>query len=251
MPSYASFMVGYIELNEDAKAREYLTRMYNHFSGPFLVGVEYPQATSAINNLNTFNYLPAYAAFASGFMSAYCGVRYRDFQLDIVYPSEQYGAYQGQGINKQYPVFTQPAPNVDNWNITGLLYRGNKIDIIYNLRSKSVEFRNRRSNDPQLIADDSLEIAVYEGTEHVRKNFKIGDTVMVSINPDTWTYAAKKRRLQTKNSYSDNLHILASIYSTSDSKHVVRPRNTGLKLAHSSTSLVFSFLALLTFYIAF
>lgn len=37
MPALMSFVVGYSELNEDTKAREYLSRMGTYFNGPFLV----------------------------------------------------------------------------------------------------------------------------------------------------------------------------------------------------------------------
>ena len=35
--SYASFIVGYIELNEETRSKDYLQRFSNHFSGPFMV----------------------------------------------------------------------------------------------------------------------------------------------------------------------------------------------------------------------
>jgi hypothetical protein len=35
--SYAAFTVGYMELNEELKAKEYFNRLSNHFNGPFLV----------------------------------------------------------------------------------------------------------------------------------------------------------------------------------------------------------------------
>lgn len=34
-----SFVVGYSELNEDTKARDYLNRMSAYFNGPFLVSL--------------------------------------------------------------------------------------------------------------------------------------------------------------------------------------------------------------------
>jgi len=58
---------------------------------------EYPQQNANnLNPANSFNYLPGYAAFAQGFIGAYCGIRVRDFQIDIVYPSDQFGSYQNQ-----------------------------------------------------------------------------------------------------------------------------------------------------------
>lgn len=225
MQSFASFLVGYLELNEDSKARDYLTRMYPYFAGSFLVATEFPQTTSAINPQNTFNYLPSYAAFATAFIAGYCGVRYRDFQIDLVYPSEYFTQYQSQG-SSQYPVFTQPAPNVEVWNVTGLLYRGNKLDIIYSLRSRSVEIRNRRPSDQFIIPDDTLEIAIYEGTERVVKPLRVGDSVMISLTTESWNYAPKKSRLQKRNTYSDNMNILASIYSTQVTRYVVKPNSS-------------------------
>ena len=35
--SFASYVVGYIELNEENKAREYLNKFYSYFNGPFQV----------------------------------------------------------------------------------------------------------------------------------------------------------------------------------------------------------------------
>ena len=36
-PTYASYIVGYSELNEEQKARDYLKRFSDQFNGPFLV----------------------------------------------------------------------------------------------------------------------------------------------------------------------------------------------------------------------
>ena len=35
--SFASYVVGYSELNEENKAREYLNKFYSYFNGPFQV----------------------------------------------------------------------------------------------------------------------------------------------------------------------------------------------------------------------
>ena len=35
--SYASFVAGYLEINEENKARNYFERIATHFNGPFLV----------------------------------------------------------------------------------------------------------------------------------------------------------------------------------------------------------------------
>lgn len=148
--------------------------------------------------------------------------------MDIVYPSEYFTEYQGgASTNTQHRVFKQPAANTEHWNITGLIYKGNKLDIVYSLRSKSVTVTNRRSNDGSLVADDTLEIAIFEGTEMVTKQLRIGDSAVISLTTESWNYVAKKNRLQNSNSYSNNMHILASIYSTSQSGRVIRPSNVG------------------------
>jgi len=189
---------------------------------------EYPQSSTVPKPQNTFNYLPGYAAFAHAFIGGFCGLRPRDFQLDLVYPSNNFQNYQASisSSAQQQTVFKQPGLNVENWNITGLMYRGNKLDIIYNLKTKTVEIRNRRSNDPSLIADENLEIAVYEGTQVQARPLRIGDSVQINLNTDVWTYAAKKSRLQKRTSYSDNMNILASIYPVQFARNIVRPSNS-------------------------
>lgn len=186
---------------------------------------EYPNSNSVLNMQNTFNYLPGYAAFVSGFIAGFCGVRYQDFQLDLVYPSENFGQYQAQVSSGQFPVFKQPASNTENWNITGLLFRGNRLDIIYDLRSKSVEIRNRRGSDQTGQVDDMLEVIIYEGTQITSKSLRIGDTVSISLSTELWYYAPKKTRLQ-RNHYSDNMHILASIYPVQYSNKIQRAYNS-------------------------
>lgn len=105
------------------------------------VASEFLQQSSLLNPQNTFNFLPAYAAYATAFIAGFCGIRYRDFQLDLVYPSENFNQYATSQINTQYTVFKPPATQTENFNVTGLMYRGNKLDIIYNLRAKSVEVK--------------------------------------------------------------------------------------------------------------
>ena len=200
---------------------------------------EYPNSNSNLNQMNTFNYLPGYAAYVSGFIAGFCGVRYRDFQLDLVYPSENFRDYQSQILSTQFPVFKQPTLSTESWNITGLMYRGNKLDIIYNLRAKSVEIRNRRANDQSGPVDDMLEILTYEGTEQVIKPLRIGDTVTIGLSTELWTYRAKKNRLQ-KNHYSNNMHVLASIYPVQYYKNV-------LKASNSSNNLKFNFVFITLF----
>jgi hypothetical protein len=201
---------------------------------------EFPQSSTVINPNNNYNYLPGYAAFIHAFIAGFCGIRPRDFQIDIVYPSDQFTSYQSGSSTptSQFNIFKQPLANVDAWNITGLTYRGNKLDIIYNLKNKNVEIRNRRSSDSSQVADDSLEISVYEGTERVIKQLKIGDSVLINLSTDLWNYDKKKSRLQKDNTYSNNMHILASIYPIQFSKNLVIPRNNSYLLGSSSFILI-------------
>lgn len=186
---------------------------------------EYPNSNSVNNMQNTFNYLPGYAAFVSGFLAGFCGVRHRDFQLDLVYPSENFGQYQAQVSSAQFPVFKQPASNTENWNITGLLFRGNRLDIIYDLRAKSVEIRNRRANDQTGQVDDMLEVVIYEGTQITTKSLRTGDSVKISLSTELWYYAPKKSRIQ-RNHYSNNMHILATVYPIQYSNKIERANNS-------------------------
>ena len=207
---------------------------------------EYPQQNANnLNQLNSFNYLPGYAAFAQGFIGAYCGIRVRDFQIDLVYPSENFGSYLGQTSASQNNVFKQPAQNVENWNVTGMLYRGNKIDILYSLKTKSVEIRNRRSNDPSITAIDDLQIIYYEGTERQEKPLKIGDSAIISLSSDTWKYAAKKSRLQRSTGYSENMHILATIHALQFNNKILRASNVANK--NTNVSLILILIAIFSF----
>lgn len=212
---------------------------------------EYPQPNANnLNPSNSFNYLPGYAAFAQGFIGAYCGIRVRDFQLDIVYPSENFGSYQSQvSVTQNNNIFKPPAQNIENWNVTGMLYRGNKIDVLYSLKTKSVEIRNRRSNDPSITAVDDLQVIYYEGTDRVEKQLRIGESVMISLSTDTWKYTAKKSRLQRSTGYAENIHILATIHSLQFNNRVIRASNSGNKIAMISHFLTFgSFLIFKLFF---
>ena len=245
MPAYASFLVGYTELNEEQKARDYLDKMYKHFNGPFQVLSEFPHSGYA-NPHNTFNYLPGYAAFATGYIGAFCGLRLRDFQLDIVYPNENFGSYQNPIVTGQrYELFKKPSPNTESWNVTGLSYRGTKLDILYDMRSRSVTIRNRRGvNDPNTIGDDTLEVLVYEGNEAVVKPLKVGDTVVLNIATETWNYNSKKNKLMKSDIYANNMHILASIYSISYSRYLVRQNDA---VVSHGMNLVLAIVCLLSF----
>lgn len=196
---------------------------------------EFLQASSTVNSQNTFVYLPAYAAYAHAFIAGYCGVRYRDFQLDLVYPSEHYTQYSNtQTVNNQYPIFKLPTLQTETWNITGLMYRGNKLDIVYNLRAKSVEIRNRRSTDSYVVADETLEVITYEGSEPMVRQLRVGDSVTIGLSSELWVYAPKRQRLQRHTGYSDNMHILASIYSTTQSKRLIRASNSANTVFYST-----------------
>ena len=195
--------------------------MKNHLK----VVSEYP--ANLENPLNNFNYLPGYAAFVQAFIAAYCGLRVRDFQLDLVYPSEEFGNYQTQAaVRSQFSIFKSPVSNADSWNITGLLYRGNKLDIIYNLKSKTVEIRNRPTSNN--LMNQYLEVLVYEGTATEIRPLRPGGSVTITLNTDLWNYLPKKGRLQEHNSYSNNINILASIYSSTSFSHINRPSSANL-----------------------
>lgn len=246
--TYASYVVGYSELREENKAKEYFNRMANHFIGPFNVLSESVQPAISFNPLNTYNYLPGYAAYAHAFIAGYCGVRVRDFQIDLIYPSDNFGQYQGQvSVSGQNSVFKEPSANTDLWNITGIAYRGNKLDIIYNLRTKSVEIRNRRANDPLVSGDESLEVAVYEGSDQVIKQLRLGDSVQISLTSELWYYNPKKSRVQnTYRQYSENINILASIYSSQYRKNVILPSSSnGFKF----NTFLISFVLVFTFFL--
>lgn len=230
-----------MELNEEPKVKDFLGRMSNHFNGPFQVLSEYPQ-TNFLNPQNTFNYLPGYAAFAQSIISAYSGIRIQDFQLDIVYPSEFYNNYlTGSVVIPNQPIFKSPAPGVDIWNVTGVNFGGNKLDFIYSLRTKSLEIRNRRPVGSASSGEEILEIITYEGTDVIVKPFRIGETVKIGISPDVWRYDRKSTKQFYTNIYSENLNILASIYSTNKVKYLQRMSNS------NQNEMKFPLLLLITF----
>lgn len=115
------------------------------------------------------------------------------------------------------------------------MYRGNKLDIIYNLRAKSVEIRNRRSSDQFVVADDTLEIVTYEGSEPLVRQLRVGDTVVVSLSSEVWVYGPKKQRLQRHTGLTENMQILASIYSAQVSRRLIRPTNAAQSTFAQST----------------
>jgi hypothetical protein len=204
---------------------------------------EYP-SFGFINPANTFNYLPGYAAFISAYVAGFCGIRVRDFQIDIVYPTEDFGNYQNPVVTGQSSLFKRPTPTTESWNITGLSYRGSKLDIVYDMRSRSVKIYNRRSGEPGGgLGDDTLEVLVYEGNESVLKPLKVGDTVVLSLASENWLYNPRRNRLMRSDIYSNNIHILASIYSVSYQKYVVRQSNSASRIVidggHSMATVSF------------
>lgn len=200
--------------------------MSNHFSGPFQVLSEYPH-NNFLNPQNTFNYLPGYAAFAYSFIAAYSGIRVQDFQIDVVYPSEFYNNYlTGSVTTQNMPLFKSPVPNVDAWNVTGVNFGGNKLDFIYNLRTKSLEIRSRRPIGSASSGEEMLEIVIYEGTEVNIKPLRIGEAVKIGITTEAWKYAPKSKRQFRSNLYSENLNILVSVYSTNKVRYLQRMSNS-------------------------
>lgn len=187
---------------------------------------EYPVQGNFINTQNTLNYMPGYAAYIHSFIAGFCGLRVRDFQLDIVYPTELFGSYQNPvtGPGNQNRLFKRPATNVETWNITGFSYRGTKLDFLYDLKSASLTITNRRStvNDPTTPGDDTLEVLVYEGNEPELRTFRVGESVKISLATESWRYNQKKSKIMRTSTYSNNIHVLASIYSISYSKYLVR-----------------------------
>ena len=144
MLAYGSFLVGYLELNEEQKANEYMKKASSHFSEPFHVLSEYPNSNLDYNRNNNYNYLPGYASFIQSFIAGYCGMRVRDYQLDFIYPSDHFDSYQTPISSfKKNSILKAPVDEVQTWNITGLAYLGNELDILYDLPGKLIIVRNR------------------------------------------------------------------------------------------------------------
>lgn len=76
------------------------------------------------------------------------------------------------------------------------------------------------------MADDTLEIVTYEGSEPVTRQLRVGDTVTISLSSELWVYGPKKQKLQRRTELAENMHILASIYSTQQTRRVIRPTNS-------------------------
>lgn len=216
-------------------------RINNHFNEPFHVLSEYPH-TSFLSPSNTFNYLPGYAAFVQSFIAAYCGIRLQDFQLDLVYPSEHFDRYSSVNSAQNNAIFKSPVQNLETWNVTGVNFGGNKLDFLYNLRTKSVEIINRRPVGSISSGEENLEVFVYEGSQVTVKPLRIGDSLKIDLNTEAWKYAAKSKKQFRSALYSENLNILASIYSTNKVRHVERMSDSNRLEMKCSILLVLTFL---------
>lgn len=216
-----------MELNEEQKAKDYMKKQSSHFSEPFQVLSEYAKTVPSIDN--NYHYLPGYASFVHSFISAFCNLRVRDFQLDLIYPSDFFDNYQNPSSSSQYAsnILKQPFNQAENWNITGLNYRGNKLDILYDFNGKTIIVKNRPhigGNPSDKVA--ALEIVTYEGSEVVTNKLSVGQTKTLRLNSDVWKYSHKKytlQRLHHSTGYSDNINILASIYASEDYSRIDRP----------------------------
>jgi hypothetical protein len=178
---------------------------------------EYPNYANNLNSMNTFNHLPGYASFLHAFIGGYCGLRVRDYQLDIVYPTEHFANYLSSTPQSQFfktlPI-KSPYQSVDFWNITGLSYRGYELDIVYNLRGKQVIIVNRRLTEGYTTLNTKpLEMVIYENMQITNRTLNLGETVIINVNTDLWsTEKAWTRNNQTEY-YSDNINALVTIYS--------------------------------------
>ncbi len=178
---------------------------------------EYPNYLNNLNPMNTFNHLPGYASFLHAFIGGYCGLRVRDYQLDIVYPSEHFTNYLSSTPQSQFfkplPV-RSPYQSVDFWNITGLSYRGFELDIIYNLRGKQVIIINRRLTEGYTTLNTRpLEMVIYENNYLTNRTLNLGETVTININTDLWSIERAWRRNNLTEFFSDNIDALVTIYS--------------------------------------
>jgi hypothetical protein len=163
----------------------------------------------------------------------------------------------GGGTSEHTKMFKPPANRVETWNITGLNYRGNKIDIIYDMGKRSVEIRNRPrqssgSAGSGAFADERLEVIFYEGNyywdgENNIKSLRVGESVFISLTTENWSYDRRRSREQRQNGHSENMHVLASIYPVHYSRYLVRP-NDANRLATTTTTLT-SILIIVNFFL--
>ena len=182
---------------------------------------EYP--SNVFNSMNTYNYLPGYASYLHAFIGGYSGIRVRDYQLDIVYPSVRFNDYVSATptVSQAMPI-KPPFPSIDYWNITGLSYRGYELDIIYNLRGKQLIVKNRRLTEGfQLQNQKGLEILFYENDKKDYRSLNVGEQQIFSLNMDLWQApnVVKKLKKTTKIVkqniyYSNNIDVLITIYPT-------------------------------------
>ena len=188
--------------------------------------------SNVFNPMNTFNFLPGYASYIHAFMGGYSGIRVRDFQLDIVYPSLRFNDYTGSSpLTSQSIPIKSPYPSVDYWNITGLSYRGFELDIIYNLRGKQLIVKNRRLTEGfQIQNQKGLEVLFYENDKRDFRTLNVGETQIFNLNMALWTapVVQKKSKLrknpaQPKQNiyYSNNVDVLITIYTPQFKNYLV------------------------------
>jgi len=222
--SYASFLVGFMELNEEHRAKEYMKKQGSHFSEPFQVLAEFTNTVPS--SQNNYHYLPGYASFIQSFISAYCGLRVRNFQLDFIYPSEFYPNYQSSSNNINSNILKRPLGQSEAWNITGIEYQGNKLDILYDVNGRSIIIRNRPHVGPRPAKVRVLEVVSYEGSQVVTTPLTVGQSVTLRLDTDAWVYSHKRyslQRLHKSTGYADNINILASVYASDDYAFIDRP----------------------------
>jgi len=229
-----------MELNEEYKAKEYMKKQASHFSEPFQVLSELTNTVPSTQN--NYHYLPGYASIIQSFISAYCGLRVRNFQLDIIYPSDFYPNYQSSSNNNNPSnnILKRPLGQSETWNVTGLEYQGNKLDILYDLNGRSVIIRNRPHINQRPAKVRSLEVVTYEGSQVITTPLAVGQTVTLRLNTDTWVYSPKRlslQRLHKSTGYSDNINILASVYASEDYLFIDRPSG-GVKSSGSMLIVV-------------
>jgi hypothetical protein len=190
------------------------------------------------NPMNTYNFLPGYSSYIHAFIGGYSGIRVRDFQLDIIYPSLRFDDYTSSSpaSTGAVPIKT-PYPSIDYWNITGLSYRGFELDIIYNLRAKQLIVKNRRLTEGfQLPNQKGLEILFYEYDKRDYRTLNVGEQQIFNLNTALWTTpVVKKKKTLPKNPalpkqniyYSNNIDVLITIYSTQFRDYLVYDSSAG------------------------
>ncbi|KAI3382702.1 hypothetical protein SNEBB_006898 [Seison nebaliae] len=120
---YAASTIAYLETHSQSGANPQFDKMNEHFQGPFKVLTEKPFVGES-NDCGQINYIPGHGAFIQTIMNGYGGLRYRDFQIDLLEPT------------------MLPTRGLQRWNITGFSYMGNELDIFY--ESSVVIVHNKR-----------------------------------------------------------------------------------------------------------